>query len=817
MVNPYNIRITNFRSIKGTVNARLDAPIVLIHGDNGVGKTSLLSALELALTADVNALKTEDPSIAKYLVHEGSEFAEIDLQKLEIDGQFGSLGKIKLEKGEISGSPMLSSDNIPFYQERCYLAQSTLGKLLQIYQYSTDNKENALTRFVQDLLGIDQLDAIIFGLHHYVSHKTRLKNLSSEYADQLKFTDKLEKIIRRYDLKIVECESIAKSLLGKIKQLSHEPLYDQIQNVESINSLRDFSVAVERELSQNQYEHLETALRSLTELRSYWTNSRSNKSVKKFDELSTAVESNQSEYKNWIGGEGSFLQVIEVTLKKYQIEHDTSANILPSELFEVGSNAFNVIERQLNSTLNKHRRKLTVLKKEQSNLNKNITNLKKLDSQILDLKSKMPPKEQLLAELLNHLEGEECPVCNRDYSETSGISIRNHIQQKLSLAQKSYEELSQLELTRNELKGSITESEFELSTFKEKSEIEKDIENTLSELSEITQFKATMGSNRAQLAIGNKLKQQTISSKSQLQTLITGDARARLIREQITQTCFPLKQYNVDIVDFDVESIDDALERIIGQLEQLVISKKTISENLEAMSEPLIELERVLGMAGASKISKREFDALKVRNDNRNKSIERLRQDYLEIGKAAKLAKARIIKRVFGASLNTLWADLFKRIAVNENFVPSFEIPTDDNLTVKLETVHSSGSRGGSPGAMLSSGNLNTAALSLFLALHLTIQPKVPWLVLDDPVQLMDESHISQFAALIRLLSKQYNRKVIISVHNRALFEYLSLELSPAFEGDKLNTIELSKNKDGETIALSAQQRFSSDSVQFVA
>ena len=80
---------------------------------------------------------------------------------------------------------------------------------------------------------------------------------------------------------------------------------------------------------------------------------------------------------------------------------------------------------------------------------------------------------------------------------------------------------------------------------------------------------------------------------------------------------------------------------------------------------------------------------------------------------------------------------------------------------------------------MLSAGNLNTAALTLFLALHLSVDPRLPWLLLDDPVQSMDEVHIQQFAALLRTLAKRHGRRILIAVHERALFEYLSLELSP--------------------------------------
>ena len=100
---------------------------------------------------------------------------------------------------------------------------------------------------------------------------------------------------------------------------------------------------------------------------------------------------------------------------------------------------------------------------------------------------------------------------------------------------------------------------------------------------------------------------------------------------------------------------------------------------------------------------------------------------------------------------------------------------------------------------MLSAGNLNTAALTLFLALHLSVEVRLPWLLLDDPVQSMDEVHISQFAALLRTLSKEHGRQILIAVHDRALFDYLSLELSPAFSGDELITIEISTSSNGRT------------------
>jgi hypothetical protein len=109
---------------------------------------------------------------------------------------------------------------------------------------------------------------------------------------------------------------------------------------------------------------------------------------------------------------------------------------------------------------------------------------------------------------------------------------------------------------------------------------------------------------------------------------------------------------------------------------------------------------------------------------------------------------------------------------------------------------------GGSP-HHLERRQLNTAALTLFVALHLSVPRKLPLLILDDPVQSMDDVHIVPFAALMRTLSKEHRRQVVIAVHDRQLFEYLRLELSRAFSEDSLLTLELSRQPRRDTICAS--------------
>jgi exonuclease SbcC len=110
--------------------------------------------------------------------------------------------------------------------------------------------------------------------------------------------------------------------------------------------------------------------------------------------------------------------------------------------------------------------------------------------------------------------------------------------------------------------------------------------------------------------------------------------------------------------------------------------------------------------------------------------------------------------------------------------------------------------------AMLSAGNLNTAALTLFMGLHLTVAAQLPWLILDDPVQSMDDVHVANFAALLRTLAKEHSRQVLIAVHDRHLFGYLRLELSPAYPEDSLLALELSRGANKNTVCSADRRSF---------
>jgi exonuclease SbcC len=55
--------------------------------------------------------------------------------------------------------------------------------------------------------------------------------------------------------------------------------------------------------------------------------------------------------------------------------------------------------------------------------------------------------------------------------------------------------------------------------------------------------------------------------------------------------------------------------------------------------------------------------------------------------------------------------------------------------------------------------------------------------------------------------------QVLIAVHERALFDYLTLELSPAFPGDSLIAVEITRTFEGQAVATRRAFGFEDDQV----
>src|SRR5713101_3158614 len=113
----YQISLQNFRSIDRKVEVRLDAPVVLIHGQNGAGKTSLLSAIELALTGAIPSMERADPDYKRQLLHHGAAEGNVVLKLKDVEAITQPL-EVKITSSDVTAHVTVSKKSSKFFSER---------------------------------------------------------------------------------------------------------------------------------------------------------------------------------------------------------------------------------------------------------------------------------------------------------------------------------------------------------------------------------------------------------------------------------------------------------------------------------------------------------------------------------------------------------------------------------------------------------------------------------------------------------------------------------------------------------------------------
>jgi DNA repair protein SbcC/Rad50 len=66
---------------------------------------------------------------------------------------------------------------------------------------------------------------------------------------------------------------------------------------------------------------------------------------------------------------------------------------------------------------------------------------------------------------------------------------------------------------------------------------------------------------------------------------------------------------------------------------------------------------------------------------------------------------------------------------------------------------------------------------------------------------------VIQFASLLRSIAFQAKRQIVLAVHEKALFDYLALELGPTRDGDSLNLVTITREDGSEASRVEVERR----------
>lgn len=789
-----SLTVRNFRSIRGNVTVPMNAPIVLVHGKNGAGKTSLLSGMELAMTGQLASLDRIDPNLRRHLVNKGCNDAFVSASTYGPDGATSS-AEFRIDATGPKGTALLSLELARHFSERCYLAQSTLGRLLEIYQ-PTDVAAAAspLTRFVKELLGLDALDALIDGLHD-AGDVRRLRgraNLYWEVRDRLPIVQQeLDRLARESSA----TEAQAKDLLTIAQDLfkMHWPAVSALPAGDWLKYLTQLSY--ETDLERTTQLRLE-----ITALVDQWRrteNVAANRGLMTTAE--TAATNTDKALQAWLQTVGKQLSDAFKELSAYFPDLPSPLANRPEYARVTAMTAVNAEIRRCEQALAQDAAAKKRATEADADRKRHQDRLVLLDEQIGRHSQQAGELAQALSALLPHVHSNDCPVCNRDFAEISTTPLVGHLATNVSSLTEAAGRLAALSKERSETVTAMSARERELAAEVARqlaAQSKQELESRLSKLREQLKILDALASETVR---GETLFKDAATAGQGLAALRANNQHAVSMRSIADQVAARLTVEPIG----ESESLSVALERFMAHVvktESDLAGKNTARQRAEAALR-----EHELKRRAIQEIDeRRKVLAIEIKDFTQRKAAgDRVIDQAKELTKLALAERTDIVRRVFNNSLNMAWRDLFVRLAPDEPYVPAFALPksTKGPVEASLETLHRDGGKGGNPRAMLSAGNLNTAALTLFLALHLSAKPHLPWLIIDDPVQSMDEVHISQFAALLRTLAKQHGRQIIVAVHEKALFDYLALELSPSFDGDSLITIELGRAANGDSLA----------------
>lgn len=794
--------IRNFRSLRGEVVVPLDAQVVLVHGTNGMGKTSILSALELALTGKISHLAADGDTYRSFLTTLETSGGSIELTTTKPHREGARVkGKLDFSDTKFLPAPLLDTSDARFFAERCYLPQATLGKLLELYDDQGTGSTSHLTQFVKDLLGLDPLDALVDGLYP-AFNVTRIRNLVPAYRRletlRTSLKEEHDQTIQLVETARQSRDVRAAALTATLAKLGtqNQITINNKTNIDDLSKLLDLDRNEERTLAE-----LGGARAHLMGLMERW---RTLPAVDPGHDRAMSERSSVAAAEAlhaWRNNAGKDFDVLITTLR-------SAFSDIPE--LDDGPEACRAFAERRAEAEAKRARTLLKTSNDAAERRKSLTStVQRATARIGELTDALASGAKdahslarALAGVAPHVVGDVCPICDRDFAEQEAGSLAAHIAARIASLTTEAGRLQALATERAEESNRLSVAQRDLeSTFGGQLSAE--------ELAELTVRESQMTDAAQQLK-----QMRTIAEEGERLTVAARAARnaaaaARRLDEMSTSLVPEIDQLVQSVADRPTSTFESA-EVALAEVEQMINERSRAAEailaaRVRARSELDLYSKDVRTIAALEK----ERSAINKRLQDLERATDQVNtdRDYAKkVADAANRVRSSIVKQVFNTSLNKMWRDLFVRLAPSEQFVPQFQLPNQESGKVEavLETLHRSGRVSGSPGAMLSQGNLNTAALTLFLALHLSVPSRFPWLVLDDPVQSMDDVHIAQFAALLRTLAKNMERQLIVAVHERALFDYLTLELSPAFPGDSLIAVEIARNFEGNAVATPA-------------
>lgn len=279
----------------------------------------------------------------------------------------------------------------------------------------------------------------------------------------------------------------------------------------------------------------------------------------------------------------------------------------------------------------------------------------------------------------------------------------------------------------------------------------------------------------ARLEAGQREAQERVNGlQAQLRRLTGLRQEVQLFRERLRAvqaseviSTGPAPEASRDLLNWLQQARSEAA--LLGGVAQEYIAALDASGGVEEV--------RAKQAVASAEVNVRELEASK-------KQAESANQEAVLLHEAASAGRLDVVGSEF-SRLGPVAQNVFSRLDPHPTFT-ELELETDVLRSASTATARvrdTSQNVAADPMVIFSAAQANIAAISYLVALNWTSASRVPLLMLDDPLQAMDDINVLGFADLCRHL--RISRQLIVSTHERRFAQLLERKLAPRDDQDR--------------------------------
>jgi DNA repair exonuclease SbcCD ATPase subunit len=253
---------------------------------------------------------------------------------------------------------------------------------------------------------------------------------------------------------------------------------------------------------------------------------------------------------------------------------------------------------------------------------------------------------------------------------------------------------------------------------------------------------------------------------------------------------------HIQIVQFDRYDVESFIDYADPTLEYFRRARRALHDLLETFDRQSDKgaVERLAAEIRSLETALTSAEEQLASASARSKRLQALSEQTLEA--RVEVTEDRL------RSIQPLVANIFQRLDPHPAFkTVEFELDTYYRKgTTSPLVIDQVENISADPLLIFSTSQANIVALSYFIAMSLSSEDRgLPFLLLDDPVQSMDDVNVLGFADLCRHL--RLRRQLIVSTHERRFASLLERKLAPRAEGSRTRIIKFTGwDRSGPTV-----------------